>query len=115
MSDQAEAALTAAFREEWPRLIAAALRITGDLQAAEDVAQETLLAALDRWPLQGIPDRPGAWLMTVCRNRARNLVRDDSRAQQRIASLRPLLDGGAPRRPGRGGSARRPRRAGSPR
>jgi RNA polymerase sigma factor (sigma-70 family) len=95
VSEPTEAALTAAFREEWPRLIAAGLRITGDLQAAEDVAQETLLAALDRWPLQGIPDRPGAWLMTVCRNRARNFVRDDSRAQQRIASLRPLL-GGAP-------------------
>ena len=96
MSDQAEAALTAAFREEWPRLIAAALRITGDLQAAEDVAQETLLAALDRWPLQGIPDRPGAWLMTACRNRARNLVRDAGRAQQRMASVRPLLDGHSP-------------------
>ena len=92
MSEPAEAALTAAFRAEWPRLIAAGLRITGDLQTAEDLAQETLLAALDRWPLQGIPDRPGAWLMTVCRNRARNFVRDDSRAQQRIASLRPLLD-----------------------
>ena len=92
MSSPTEAALTTAFREEWPRLIAAALRITGDLQAAEDVAQEALTAALDRWPLQGIPDRPGAWLMTVCRNRARNLVRDDSRAQQRMASLRPLLD-----------------------
>lgn len=93
MSSPAEEALTAAFREEWPRLIAAALRITGDLQLAEDVAQETLMAALDRWPLQGIPDRPGAWLMTVCRNRARNLVRDAGRAQQRITSLRPLLDG----------------------
>jgi RNA polymerase sigma factor (sigma-70 family) len=90
VSSPTEAALTAAFREEWPRLIAAALRITGDLQAAEDVAQESLMAALDRWPLQGIPERPGAWLMTVCRNRARNLVRDDSRAQQRIAALRPL-------------------------
>jgi RNA polymerase sigma factor (sigma-70 family) len=93
VSSPAEAALAAAFRDEWPRLIAAGLRITGDLQAAEDVAQETLLAALDRWPLQGIPDRPGAWLMTVCRNRARNLVRDAGRAQQRVASLRPLLDG----------------------
>jgi RNA polymerase sigma factor (sigma-70 family) len=96
VSEPTEAALTAAFREEWPRLIAAGLRITGDLQAAEDVAQETLLAALDRWPLQGIPDRPGAWLMIVCRNRARNFIRNDSRAQQRIASLRPLLDGVPP-------------------
>jgi RNA polymerase sigma factor (sigma-70 family) len=93
VSEATETALTAVFREEWPRLIAAALRITGDLQAAEDAAQETLAAALDRWPLQGVPRRPGAWLMTVCRNRARNMVRDDGRARQRIASLVPLLNG----------------------
>jgi RNA polymerase sigma factor (sigma-70 family) len=97
VSEATETALTAVFREEWPRLIAAALRITGDLQAAEDAAQETLATALDRWPLQGVPSRPGAWLMTACRNRARNMVRDDSRARQRIASLVPLLDGPAPR------------------
>jgi len=91
VSEDAEAALTASFREEWPRLIAAALRIVGDLQAAEDLAQETLLAALDRWPLEGVPERPGAWLMTVCRNRARNLVRDAGRARQRLAAAQPLL------------------------
>lgn len=91
MSEQAEEALAAAFRDEWPRLIGATLRIVGDLQAAEDVVQETLLAALDRWPLLGVPDRPGAWLMTACRNRARNLVRDTGRARQKTASLRPLL------------------------
>jgi RNA polymerase sigma factor (sigma-70 family) len=93
VSEEAEAALAAMFRGEWPRLVGAALRITGDLQAAEDVAQETLLAALDRWPLQGVPDRPGAWLMTVCRNRARNVVRDSGRAQQRAESMQPLLAG----------------------
>lgn len=87
MSEQTEATLAEAFREEWPRLIAAALRITGELQTAEDAAQETLLTALDHWPLQGIPDRPGAWLMTACRNRARNMVRDASRARHRLASL----------------------------
>ena len=91
MTRQTEEALAAAFRDEWPRLIGATLRIVGDLQTAEDVAQETLLAALDRWPLLGVPDRPGAWLMTACRNRARNLVRDAGRAQQKSASLRPLL------------------------
>jgi RNA polymerase sigma-70 factor, ECF subfamily len=93
VTEPTETTLTAVFREEWPRLIAAALRITGDLQAAEDAAQDTLLAALDRWPLQGVPNRPGAWLMTACRNRATNMVRDDSRARQRAASLRPLLNG----------------------
>ena len=93
MSTEAEATLSAIFRGEWPRLVGAAARITGDLQAAEDVAQETLLAALDRWPLQGVPARPGAWLMTVCRNRARNVVRDSRRAHQRAESVRPLLAG----------------------
>jgi RNA polymerase sigma factor (sigma-70 family) len=93
VSEGAEEALAAAFRDEWPRLIGATLRIVGDLQTAEDVVQETLLAALDRWPLLGVPERPGAWLMTACRNRARNVVRDTGRGQRKIASLRPLLPG----------------------
>jgi RNA polymerase sigma factor (sigma-70 family) len=91
----AEEALAAAFRDEWPRLIGATLRIVGDLQAAEDVVQETLLVALDRWPLLGVPERPGAWLMTACRNRARNVLRDTGRGQQKVASLAPLLSGPA--------------------
>ena len=96
MSEEAEAALAATFRTEWPRLVGAALRIVGDLQTAEDIVQETLLAAIDRWPLLGVPERPGAWLMTACRNRARNVIRDKGRAQQRTLSLRPLLAGQAP-------------------
>jgi len=96
MSEDAEAALAATFRAEWPRLVGAALRIVGDLQTAEDIVQETLLTAIDRWPLLGVPERPGAWLMTACRNRARNAIRDAGRAQQRTLSLRPLLAGQAP-------------------
>jgi RNA polymerase sigma factor (sigma-70 family) len=91
VSDPAEEALTAVLRDEWPRLVAAAMWIVGDLQTAEDVVQETLLTALDRWPLTGLPERPGAWLMTACRNRARNVIRDTGREQDRIAALRPLL------------------------
>ncbi|HXP18221.1 MAG TPA: sigma-70 family RNA polymerase sigma factor, partial [Streptosporangiaceae bacterium] len=92
MSETADTALVSVFRQEWPRLIGAALRIVGDLQSAEDIVQETLLVALDRWPLQGVPDSPGAWLMTACRNRARNVVRDTGRARQRLASMRPAAD-----------------------
>jgi RNA polymerase sigma factor (sigma-70 family) len=84
---EAEAALSSVLREEWPRLIGAAFRILGDLQGAEDVVAETLLTALDRWPLQGVPDRPGAWLMTVCRNRALNVVRDTGRARRLMAAM----------------------------
>jgi RNA polymerase sigma factor (sigma-70 family) len=87
VSQEADAALSSVLREEWPRLIGAAFRILGDLQGAEDVAAETLLTALDRWPLQGVPDRPGAWLMTVCRNRALNVVRDTGRARRLIAAM----------------------------
>jgi RNA polymerase sigma-70 factor, ECF subfamily len=87
VSQEPETALADVFREEWPLLIGAAMRIVGDLQTAEDVVQETVLAALDRWPLQGVPDRPGAWLMTACRNRARNVVRDSGRARRAIASI----------------------------
>lgn len=91
MSDGADAALAETFRDEWPRLVAATMRIVGDLQTAEDVVQETIITALDRWPLLGVPDRPGAWLTTACRNRARNVIRDTVRAQQKSRSLHPLL------------------------
>ena len=93
-TQQAEEALAGLFQEEWPRLVSAALRITEDLQAAEDVVQETLLTALDRWPLQGIPDSPGAWLMTACRNRARNAARDAGRARRALTSIQPTVPGG---------------------
>jgi predicted RNA polymerase sigma factor len=92
LSDSPDAALGSVFREEWPRLIGAAMRIVGDLQSAEDVVQETLVTALDKWPLQGVPDNPGAWLMTACRNRARNLVRDSGRARLRLTSIRAAED-----------------------
>src|SRR5437764_394109 len=87
-------ALAATFRAEWPRLVAAAMRLVGDLQAAEDVVQDVLVSALDRWPLTGVPDRPAAWLMTACRNRALNVLRDSGRARDRALALAPLLAGG---------------------
>ncbi|MGE5156437.1 MAG: RNA polymerase sigma factor [Betaproteobacteria bacterium] len=86
--------LAETFRAEWPRLVAAATRLLGDLQAAEDVVQDVLLGALDRWPLAGVPANPGGWLMTACRNRARNVLRDAGRARNRIHGLVPLLPTG---------------------
>src|SRR5262249_42066397 len=86
-SEPAEAGPSSVLRDGWPRLIGAAYRIIGDLQGAEDVAAETLLTALDKWPLQGVPDRPGAWLMTVCRNRALNVLRDTGRAKRLMTEM----------------------------
>lgn len=64
------AAIEAVWRIEAPRLIGALARFLGSLDRAEDVAQEALVAALQRWPESGIPERPGAWLMASAKNRA---------------------------------------------
>lgn len=99
MSDPSDV-LADTFRAEWPRLVSAAMRLLGDLQAAEDVVQDVLVSALDRWPLTGVPDNPAAWLMTACRNRALNRLRDEGRARDRTAVLAPLLDSGQLEEPG---------------
>jgi RNA polymerase sigma-70 factor, ECF subfamily len=87
MGKDAETVLSGLMRGEWPRLVAASMRIVNDLQAAEDIVQDTLLSALDRWPLGGVPDQPGAWLMTACRRRALNALRDRQREANRIRAL----------------------------
>jgi RNA polymerase sigma-70 factor (ECF subfamily) len=66
-------------RQEWSRVVAVAMRILGDLDEAEDMAQEALVEATRRWPVDGVPANPGAWLTTVARNRALNRLRDQRR------------------------------------
>ena len=63
-------AIETVWKLEAPRLIAGLLRLVRDLDQAEDLAQEALLIALEHWPAQGIPDNPGAWLMTTAKRRA---------------------------------------------
>ena len=66
-------------RREWSRIVATATRIVGDLDRAEDIAGEALLVAIEKWPVDGVPNNPGAWLTTVARNRAINALRKDRR------------------------------------
>src|SRR5262245_18802011 len=68
-------AIDAVWRIEQAKLIAGLARCTRDLSEAEELAQEALLTALEQWPKTGIPDKPGAWLMTVAKNRAIDKVR----------------------------------------
>jgi len=68
-------AVTAVWRHESVRLVAALARMTRDLDLAEDLAQDALVAALETWPASGIPDRPGAWLMTTARRRGIDQLR----------------------------------------
>ncbi|MBV8984472.1 MAG: sigma-70 family RNA polymerase sigma factor [Acidimicrobiia bacterium] len=67
---EVEAAVAAAFRDEWGRVVATLIRVTGDWDLAEECAQDAFAAAIERWPRDGVPRNPGAWLTTTARNRA---------------------------------------------
>jgi RNA polymerase sigma-70 factor (ECF subfamily) len=75
MTESVAEAVSDAFRDEWGRLVATLIRVTGDWDLAEECAQDAFAQALRRWPRDGIPDRPGAWLTTVARNRATDRLR----------------------------------------
>jgi RNA polymerase sigma-70 factor, ECF subfamily len=75
VSTDAKAAVDAAFREEWGRVVATLIRVTGDWDLAEECAQDAFAMALQRWPADGVPRRPGAWLTTAARNRAIDVLR----------------------------------------
>jgi RNA polymerase sigma factor (sigma-70 family) len=81
------AAIEAAWRIESPRLIAGLARITGDVGAAEELAQDALVIALEQWPVQGVPDGPGAWLMATAKHRAIDLVRRRARYEQKLQEV----------------------------
>src|SRR4051812_6280749 len=68
-------AIEAIWRIESARLIAGLTRLVGDLATAEELAQDALVAALEQWPSEGIPDRPGGWLRGTARHRAIDLIR----------------------------------------
>ena len=71
----ARRAIEAVWRIESARLIAGLARIAGDVGVAEDLAQDALVAALEQWPASGVPDNPGAWLMTTAKNRGIDRLR----------------------------------------
>jgi RNA polymerase sigma-70 factor, ECF subfamily len=81
------AAIDAVWRIESPRLIAGLARITRDVGAAEDLAQDALVAALEQWPASGVPSNPGAWLMAAAKNRAIDLVRRRSLLERKHGEL----------------------------
>ena len=87
-----EAAIAGAFHEEWGRVVATLIRMSGDWDLAEDCAQDAFAQAVQRWPRDGVPHRPGAWLTTVARNRARDRLRRSSTEAAKlhqVAALEP--------------------------
>ncbi len=95
----------AVWRIEQPRLITSLARMLRDVPLAEDLTQEALVAALERWPRTGVPEKPGAWLMATAKRRALDHLR-------RRRMLARKHDAG---RPGHGGRSSRPCPTSTPR
>ncbi|GAB3466410.1 sigma-70 family RNA polymerase sigma factor [Streptomonospora sediminis] len=90
---EAVEAVETVFRIESARIIAGVARIVRDVGIAEEIAQDALVAALEQWPQAGIPDRPGAWLMTAAKRRAADLVRRRAAYARKLAEVgRSLAD-----------------------
>ncbi|WP_457410362.1 RNA polymerase sigma factor [Streptomyces sp. TE12347] len=80
-------AVEAVFRIESARIIASVARVVRDVGIAEEIAQDALVAALEQWPRAGVPDRPGAWLMTTAKHRAIDLVRRKETYARKLAEV----------------------------
>jgi RNA polymerase sigma-70 factor (ECF subfamily) len=81
-------AIDAVWRIESARLIAGLARMVRDVGLAEELAQDALVAALERWPESGVPDNPGAWLMTTAKNRALDVLRRGRTTERKHDELR---------------------------
>jgi RNA polymerase sigma factor (sigma-70 family) len=77
----------AVWRMESARLVGALTRVTGDVGLAEELAQDAMVAALEQWPVDGVPDKPGAWLMAVAKRRAIDTFRRAERFRAKAAEI----------------------------
>lgn len=87
MTGKVENTIAALWRIESGRIVGSVARIVRDVGLAEELAQDALVAALERWPHDGIPDRPGAWLLTVARNAAFDLLRRDRSLREKLEQI----------------------------
>ena len=99
MADVADvdAALTLAFHEEWGRVVATLIRVTGDWALAEECAQDAFEAAAVHWPVDGVPRSPGAWLTTTARNRALDRLRRSTTEARKLREVAMLPADDEPR------------------
>jgi RNA polymerase sigma-70 factor (ECF subfamily) len=84
--------LEGVFRDEWGRVLASLIGVLRDFDLAEDALQDAVAVALERWPHDGVPERPAGWLLTTARNRAIDRIRRDRTLQRKtelLAALEP--------------------------
>jgi RNA polymerase sigma-70 factor, ECF subfamily len=92
----AQAAVAEAFQQEWGKVVATLIRMTGDWDLAEECTQDAFTTAVTRWASDGVPDRPGAWLTTTARNRALDRLR---RSKTEAAKLQEVAVLSVPEEP----------------
>ena len=90
-SEKAYTSVETVWRMESAKLIAALTRIVHDVGVAEDLAQYSLVAALEKWPQSGVPDNPAAWLMATAKHRAMDFLRRDKMIDRKHAELSPAI------------------------
>ena len=79
------------FREQWGRVLASLIGYLGDIELAEDAAQEAFVIAAERWPRDGEPANPTAWLIATARNRAIDRIRRERRCAEKTEQLQHEL------------------------
>jgi RNA polymerase sigma-70 factor (ECF subfamily) len=87
---EVQSAISDAFQQEWGRIVASLIGLTGDWDLAEECTQDAFTKATERWSRDGIPRRPGAWLTTVARNRALDRMRRDQRGASKLQEVAVL-------------------------
>jgi RNA polymerase sigma-70 factor (ECF subfamily) len=87
-ASDARAVVDRLFREESGRAVATLIRLTGDFDLAEEAVQDAFLVALERWPRDGLPANPGAWITTTARNRAIDRLRRAKRLAEKQVTIR---------------------------
>ena len=96
MATDTHRAIEAVWRIEAPRLIAGVTRLVRDVGVAEELAQDALVAALEQWPAQGVPDNPGAWLMTTAKRRAIDQIRRNETFKRKVEEVGRELEESTP-------------------
>jgi RNA polymerase sigma-70 factor (ECF subfamily) len=89
-------AITRAHHEEWARLVAVLARRFGDLDIAEEAAAEAFATAVERWPADGVPPNPGAWLTTTANNKAIDRIRRENKRDDKQREARMVYDDDPP-------------------
>src|SRR5438874_11016855 len=77
-------ALEGVYRSDWGRIVSALIRLFGDFDVAEEAAQEAFAAAVDQWPISGVPEFPRAWLIQTARNKAIDRIRRQARFEEKL-------------------------------